>query len=64
MTEVNKVKDCKEELNDNMIYCECKSEKDFGWPTLSMYVGDNKSKFWLYLHGSDYLIKHENRPYY
>jgi len=47
-----------------MVYCECESENDLGWPTIAMYVGDEQSRFWLYLHGRDYLIKHEHRVDY
>ena len=62
--EVNKVKECEFDKYDNMRYCRCETEKDQGWPTVSVYVGDDTSKFWLYLHGKDYLIKHDHRPDY
>jgi hypothetical protein len=64
INEVNQVKECEFDSYDNMRYCRCDTEKDQGWPTVSVYVGDDTSKFWLYLHGRDYLIKHDHRPDY
>ena len=47
-----------------MIYCVCSSRSDTDWPTISMLIGDNVSKFWVYLDGQDYVLYHSHRYSY
>ena len=64
MQEVQKVKTCEYNDNEEMMYCQCSSVYDADFPILAMLVGGSTGdSHWFYLSGRDYLSYYRNRRY-